>query len=118
MLYSSQLWLIIACLPIILFIGYLLCFRGKYPFGDYIAYPNFTFTMKEIKHLWRQNSCESKYGRHLTMRTDDFEKPAETNVLCSNWKKWKQPIIWYSENAISAYSLICQTLSIDDNVML
>ncbi|KAK4272218.1 hypothetical protein QN277_020805 [Acacia crassicarpa] len=69
--------------------------RGKYPFGDYISYPNFTFTMKEIKHLWRQNSCETKYGRQLIMRTDDFEKPAETNVLCSNWKKWKQPIIWF-----------------------
>lgn len=29
------------------------------------------------------------------MRTDDFEKPSETNVLCSNWRKWKQPIIWF-----------------------
>ncbi|KAG4940418.1 hypothetical protein JHK87_044289 [Glycine soja] len=69
--------------------------RGKYPFGDYISYSNFTFTMNEIKHLWRQNLCESKYGRQLVMRTDDFEKPAQTNVLCSNWKEWKQPIIWF-----------------------
>ncbi|XP_019458810.1 PREDICTED: uncharacterized protein LOC109358810 [Lupinus angustifolius] len=69
--------------------------RGKYPFGDYISYSNFTFTMKELKHLWRQNGCESKYGRKLVMRTDDFEKPSETNVLCSNWKEWKQPIIWF-----------------------
>ncbi|KAK7336114.1 hypothetical protein VNO77_16646 [Canavalia gladiata] len=69
--------------------------RGKYPFGDYISYSNFTFTMKEIKHLWRQNGCVSKYGRHLVMRMDDFEKPAQTNVLCSNWKEWKQPIIWF-----------------------
>ncbi|XP_027350766.1 uncharacterized protein LOC113861878 [Abrus precatorius] len=69
--------------------------RGKYPFGDYISYSNFTFTMKEVKHLWRQNGCESKYGRQLVMRTDDFEKPAQTNVLCSNWKEWKQPIIWF-----------------------
>ncbi|KAL2320340.1 hypothetical protein Fmac_029309 [Flemingia macrophylla] len=69
--------------------------RGKYPFGDYISYSNFTFTMNEIKHLWRQNGCESKYGRQLVMRTDDFEKPAQTNVLCSNWKEWKQPIIWF-----------------------
>ncbi|XP_057722905.1 uncharacterized protein LOC130936769 [Arachis stenosperma] len=69
--------------------------RGKYPFGDYISYSNFTFTMKEIKHLWRQNNCESKYGRALVMRTDDFEKPTESNVLCSNWKQWKQPIIWF-----------------------
>ncbi|KAH1194117.1 hypothetical protein GmHk_19G054998 [Glycine max] len=68
--------------------------RGKYPFGDYICYSNFTFTMNEVKHLWRQNDCESKYGRQLVMRTDDFEKPAQTNVLCSNWKEWKQPIIW------------------------
>lgn len=29
------------------------------------------------------------------MRIDDFEKPSETNVLCSNWRKWKHPIIWF-----------------------
>lgn len=29
------------------------------------------------------------------MRTDDFEKPAETNVLCSNWMKWSHPVIWF-----------------------
>ncbi|XP_058764419.1 uncharacterized protein LOC131637867 [Vicia villosa] len=69
--------------------------RRKYPFEEYISYPNFTFTMKEIKHLWRQNGCESKYGRRLVMRTDDFEKPSHTNVLCSNWKEWEQPIIWF-----------------------
>ncbi|KAK7364743.1 hypothetical protein VNO80_13485 [Phaseolus coccineus] len=69
--------------------------RGKYPFGDYISYSNFTFTVKEVKHLWRQKGCESKYGRKLVMRIDDFNKPLETNVLCSNWKKWKQPIIWF-----------------------
>lgn len=74
-----------------------LYFRSKYPFEEYISYPNFTFTMKEIKHLWRQNGCESKYGRRLVMRTDDFEKPSHTNVLCSNWKEWEQPIIWYSD---------------------
>ncbi|KAL5173396.1 hypothetical protein HKD37_16G045946 [Glycine soja] len=69
--------------------------RGKYPFGDYISYSNFTFTVKEIKHLWRHKGCESKYGRKLVMRIDDFMKPVETNVICSNWKKWKQPIIWF-----------------------
>ncbi|XP_045797279.1 uncharacterized protein LOC123891449 [Trifolium pratense] len=69
--------------------------RGKYPFEDYISYANFTFTMKEIKHLWRLNGCESKYRRKLVMRTDDFEKPSQTNVLCSNWKEWEQPIIWF-----------------------
>ncbi|CAJ1953333.1 unnamed protein product [Sphenostylis stenocarpa] len=69
--------------------------RGKYPFGDYISYSNFTFTVKEIKHLWRHKGCESKYGRGLVMRIDDFSKPVESNVLCSNWKKWKQPIIWF-----------------------
>ncbi|KAK8470143.1 hypothetical protein PHAVU_004G070700 [Phaseolus vulgaris] len=68
---------------------------GKYPFGDYISYSNFTFTVKEVKHLWRKKGCESKYGRELVMRIDDFNKPLETNVLCSNWKKWKQPIIWF-----------------------
>ncbi|XP_020235619.1 uncharacterized protein LOC109815331 [Cajanus cajan] len=78
--------------------------RGKYPFGDYISYSNFTFTLNEIKHLWRQNGCESKYGRQLIMRTDDFEKPAQTNVLCSNWKEWKQPIIWFqgANDAVAA----------------
>ncbi|KAG5062336.1 hypothetical protein JHK85_003519 [Glycine max] len=71
------------------------CTRGKYPFGDYISYSNFTFTVKEIKHLWRHKGCESKYGRKLVIRIDDFMKPVETNVICSNWKKWKQPIIWF-----------------------
>ncbi|OVA09617.1 hypothetical protein BVC80_9101g145 [Macleaya cordata] len=61
---------------------------------SYISYSNVSFTLKEVKHLWRQNDCTNKYGR-LLMRTDDFEKPAETNVLCSNWRKWKQPIIWF-----------------------
>ncbi|KAF3435284.1 hypothetical protein FNV43_RR22371 [Rhamnella rubrinervis] len=69
--------------------------RGKFPFGDYISYSNQAFTMKEIKHLWRHNKCEKKYGRNLIIRTDDFEKPMKTNVLCSNWRAWKQPIIWF-----------------------
>ncbi|GLU18730.1 hypothetical protein SLE2022_350140 [Rubroshorea leprosula] len=69
--------------------------RGKYPFGDYISYSNLTFTLKEVKHLWRKNGCVNKYKRHLVMRIDDFEKPAKTNALCSNWRKWKQPIIWF-----------------------
>ncbi|KAJ0790226.1 hypothetical protein HanPI659440_Chr05g0213051 [Helianthus annuus] len=68
---------------------------GKHPFGDYITYANFSFTLKEVKHLWKKNDCVGKYGRHLIMRVDDFEKPSETNVLCGNWEKWKQPIIWF-----------------------
>ncbi|KAF9666186.1 hypothetical protein SADUNF_Sadunf16G0203300 [Salix dunnii] len=35
------------------------------------------------------------YQRHLVMRIDDFGKPVKTNVLCSNWRKWDQPIIWF-----------------------
>lgn len=69
--------------------------RGKYPFQNYISYTDLSFTMNEVKHLWRRNDCVGKYGRHLVMRTDNFEKPTETNVLCSNWRKWKQPIIWF-----------------------
>ncbi|XP_009152003.1 uncharacterized protein LOC103875260 [Brassica rapa] len=69
--------------------------RGKYPFGDYIAYSNDTFTLTEVKHLWRQKGCVKKYGRRLVMRLDDFEKPAKSNVLCSNWKKWEEAIIWF-----------------------
>ncbi|XP_031258312.1 uncharacterized protein LOC116116362 [Pistacia vera] len=69
--------------------------RGKYPFGDYISYSNVSFTLEEVKHLWRHNGCVKKFGRHLVMRIDDFEKPAQTNVLCSNWRKWEQPIIWF-----------------------
>ncbi|KAK8533939.1 hypothetical protein V6N12_047341 [Hibiscus sabdariffa] len=68
---------------------------GKYPFGDYILYSNLTFTLREVKHLRRQNGCVKKYGRLLVMRIDDFEKPTKTNALCGNWKKWRQPIIWY-----------------------
>ncbi|XP_043726380.1 uncharacterized protein LOC122672936 [Telopea speciosissima] len=77
--------------------------RGQFPFGDYISYTDTALTLKEVKHLWRQNDCLGKYGRRLIMRTDDFEKPAETNVLCSNWRKWKQPIIWFqgTTNAVA-----------------
>ncbi|KAK6920471.1 hypothetical protein RJ641_014149 [Dillenia turbinata] len=82
-------------------IGYLskpfscLNLTGRYPFGSYLTYSNISFTLKEVKHLWRKNGCMSKFGRHLVMRIDDFENPSETNVLCSNWLKWKQPIIWF-----------------------
>ncbi|WCJ40180.1 hypothetical protein M5689_021111 [Euphorbia peplus] len=77
--------------------------RGKYPFGDYISYSNHSFTMSEIKHLWRKNGCLKKYGRHLVMRIDDFENPARSNVLCGNWLKWEQPIIWFQNttNAVA-----------------
>ncbi|XP_021895748.1 uncharacterized protein LOC110813061 [Carica papaya] len=69
--------------------------RGKYPFGDYISYSNSTFTLNEVKHLWRHNGCVRKHGRHLVMRIDDFVKPTKTDVLCGNWRKWEQPIIWF-----------------------
>ncbi|XP_051119385.1 uncharacterized protein LOC127243415 isoform X2 [Andrographis paniculata] len=69
--------------------------RGRYPFGDFVSYSNVSFTLKEVKHLWRQNRCLTRYGRHLTMRIDDFQKPTKTDVLCSNWRKWVQPIIWF-----------------------
>ncbi|XP_041989307.1 uncharacterized protein LOC121740755 [Salvia splendens] len=69
--------------------------RDKYPFGDYISYSNVTFTLKEVKHLWRQNRCLTKFKKHLTMRIDDFQKPTRTDVLCSNWREWEQPIIWF-----------------------
>ncbi|KAM0935969.1 hypothetical protein DsansV1_C27g0198421 [Dioscorea sansibarensis] len=69
--------------------------RGSYPFGEYISYTNHSFTLKEVKHLWRKNKCAEKYGRSLVVRVDHFEHPSETNVLCSNWRVWKQPIIWF-----------------------
>ncbi|XP_058226457.1 uncharacterized protein LOC131335214 [Rhododendron vialii] len=69
--------------------------RGKFPFESYLSYTNLAFTMKEVKHLWRLNDCMGKYGRRLNVRTDDFEKPTGTNTLCSNWRTWKQPIIWF-----------------------
>ncbi|MBA0788718.1 hypothetical protein Gotri_027822 [Gossypium trilobum] len=83
-----------SCAHLCLFFDFSL-FRGKYPFGDYILYSNLTFTLREVKHLWRKNGCLKKYGRHLVMRIDDFEKPTKTNALCGNWRKWPQPIIWY-----------------------
>lgn len=75
--------------------------RDKYPFGDYITYSSESFTLKEIKHLWRKHDCIDRYKRNLVMRIDDFGKPAKTNVLCSNWRKWKEPIIWF-QNATDA----------------
>ncbi|XP_026377228.1 uncharacterized protein LOC113271545 [Papaver somniferum] len=68
--------------------------RGNFPFGEHISYSDVSFTLKEVKHLWRQNNCTTKHGK-LLIRTDDFEKPAETNVLCGNWRNWKHPIIWF-----------------------
>ncbi|KAL1819336.1 hypothetical protein ACET3Z_014205 [Daucus carota] len=68
--------------------------RKKFPFGDHVSYSNISFTLNEVKHLWRQNGCATKYQRHLLMRIDDFQKPARTSVLCSNWMEWEEPIIW------------------------
>lgn len=78
--------------------------RKKFPFGDHISYSNISFTLEEVKHLWRQNGCATKYGRHLLMRIDDFQKPARTSILCSNWKEWEEPIIWLqnSTDAVAA----------------
>ncbi|PHU26630.1 hypothetical protein BC332_04962 [Capsicum chinense] len=67
---------------------------GRFPFEEFISYSNVSFTLKEIKHLWRVNGCLTKYRRHLDIRIDDFQKPTRTNVLCSNWRAWEQPIIW------------------------
>ncbi|KAG6479819.1 hypothetical protein ZIOFF_063293 [Zingiber officinale] len=72
-----------------------LCIWQQYPFGDYISFTNHSFTLKEVKHLWRKHDCAGKYGRKLVMRIDNFAHPMDTNVLCSNWKGWKHPIIWF-----------------------
>lgn len=69
--------------------------RGLYPFWEYISYTNQSFTIHEIKHLWRKHHCARTYGRDLNIRVDIFENPAETNVLCSDWNSWKDPIIWF-----------------------
>nr|GEX48952.1 hypothetical protein CTI12_AA375300 [Tanacetum cinerariifolium] len=68
--------------------------RGKYPFGEYISYADTAFALSEVKHLWRQNGCLTTYGKHLVIRIDDFQRPRKTNVLCSNWREWEEPIIW------------------------
>ncbi|RLM59147.1 uncharacterized protein C2845_PM18G07730 [Panicum miliaceum] len=68
---------------------------GLYPFGEYISYTNHSFTIHEIKHLWRKHHCARTYGRDLNIRVDIFENPLETNVLCSDWNSWKDPIIWF-----------------------
>ncbi|KAI3977201.1 hypothetical protein MKX01_035931 [Papaver californicum] len=72
-----------------------LSIMDKFPFGDYISYSNVSFTLKEVKHLWIKNGCEVKYGINLEIRADDFKNTAESNVLCSNWRNWKHPIIWF-----------------------
>ncbi|CAN6372047.1 unnamed protein product [Urochloa humidicola] len=69
--------------------------RGLYPFGEYISYTNQSFTIHEIKHLWRKHHCARTYGWDLNIRVDIFENPTETNVLCSDWNSWKDPIIWF-----------------------
>ncbi|CAA6659997.1 unnamed protein product [Spirodela intermedia] len=68
---------------------------GSFPFGDYLSYSNTSFTLDEVKRLWSKNKCTKRYGRPLTVRIDHFLKPAESNVLCSDWTLWKQPVIWF-----------------------
>lgn len=80
--------------PLSVFLFLFLSHRGLYPFGEYISYTNQSFTIHEIKHLWRKHRCARTYGRDLNIRVDVFENPPETNVLCSDWNSWKDPIIW------------------------
>jgi hypothetical protein len=77
------------------------CDRGSYPFEEYISYTNHSFTVQEIKHLWRKHHCARTYGRDLNMRVDNFENPSETNVLCSDWNSWKDPIIWLVQQLLN-----------------
>ncbi|CAN1137536.1 hypothetical protein LINPERHAP2_LOCUS10130 [Linum perenne] len=67
--------------------------RDKYPFADYISYSNQAFNLTELKHLWRLNGCIKNYRTHLILRSDNFLNPSKTNVLCSNWRTWQQPVI-------------------------
>lgn len=106
----SGLFILFACVLNVVFLNWMIVFvvhvigeslpkflyfdRQIYPFGDYISYTSHAFTLKEVKHLWRKNECDRKYGRNLIMRIDNFEDPNRTNVLCSDWRAWKQPIIW------------------------
>lgn len=90
--YNSQgLYVISKAFTPFLIYGFL---RGKYPFGEYISYTDTAFALSEVKHLWRQNGCLTTYGKHLVIRIDDFQRPRKTNVLCSNWREWEEPIIW------------------------
>lgn len=69
--------------------------REKLHFVEYIAYSDHSFSLKEIKLLWARNGCATKYKRPLVMRIDDFQRPAQTGVLCEDWREWKQPIVWF-----------------------
>ncbi|XP_051185179.1 uncharacterized protein [Lolium perenne] len=86
--------------------------RGLYPFGQYISYTDHSFTIGEIKHLWRKNRCAQTYGRDLNVRVDNFENPSETNVLCSDWNSWKDPIIWPIRAKTAAVSCIHRAIQI------
>lgn len=79
--------------------------RGSFPFGDYLSYSNASFTLEEVKSLWSKNKCTKRYGRPLTVRIDHFLKPAESNVLCSDWTLWKQPVIWWVLFFFSSFPL-------------
>ncbi|XP_078434826.1 uncharacterized protein LOC144705860 [Wolffia australiana] len=69
--------------------------RNTFPFKDYLRFSNKSFTLGEVKSLWGKKKCKEKYGRTLTMRVDHFLKPAESNVICSDWTLWKHPIILF-----------------------
>ena len=69
--------------------------RNSYPFKDYLSFSNKSFTIGEVKSLWWKKKCKEKYGRSLTARIDYFMRPAESNVLCSDWTLWKHPVIMW-----------------------
>eukprot|EP00850_Spirogloea_muscicola_P001284 SM000004S15154 [mRNA] locus=s4:1570060:1575633:- [translate_table: standard] len=71
--------------------------RPKFPFGDYILYSQEMFSMGEVKRLWVLHDCVGRHGRELTMRIDSFAQPTRSKVLCEDWTRWVEPIIWFSD---------------------
>eukprot|EP00850_Spirogloea_muscicola_P016721 SM000138S00028 [mRNA] locus=s138:116734:122292:+ [translate_table: standard] len=71
--------------------------RPKFPFGDYILYSQEMFSMGEVKRLWVLHDCVGRHGRELTMRIDSFAQPTQSKVLCEDWTRWVEPIIWFSD---------------------
>eukprot|EP00850_Spirogloea_muscicola_P001352 SM000005S17149 [mRNA] locus=s5:390063:395485:- [translate_table: standard] len=71
--------------------------RPQLPFGDYILYSQEMFSMGEVKRLWVLHDCVGRHGRELTMRIDSFAQPTRSKVLCEDWTRWVEPIIWFSD---------------------
>eukprot|EP00271_Cylindrocystis_brebissonii_P000663 TRINITY_DN10823_c0_g1_i2.p1 TRINITY_DN10823_c0_g1~~TRINITY_DN10823_c0_g1_i2.p1 ORF type:complete len:423 (+),score=44.70 TRINITY_DN10823_c0_g1_i2:820-2088(+) len=53
--------------------------------------------MREAKQLWARHKCATRYARPFNMRVDSFANLAKSHVLCEDWSRWTDPVIWFAD---------------------